>query len=39
MMQTYMYAVSSSTAYMTWMAYDNPNYNVHLFGASVAWTW
>lgn len=39
LMQSYMYATDSATGYMSWMAYDNPNYNVHLLAASVAWTW
>jgi MtrB/PioB family decaheme-associated outer membrane protein len=39
LMQTYMYAVSNSTGYMTWLAYNNPNYNVHRLGASLAFTW
>lgn len=38
-MNTYMYALDSSTGYMNWMAYDNPNYNVHLIMASLAFTW
>ncbi len=28
-----------SCGYMTWMAYNNPNYNVHLLAASLAWNW
>lgn len=39
LMQTYMYAVSNSTGYMTWLAYNNPNYDVHRLGASLAFTW
>jgi MtrB/PioB family decaheme-associated outer membrane protein len=39
LMQTYMYSVSSSTGYMTWLAFDNPNYNVHLLAASLAFNW
>jgi MtrB/PioB family decaheme-associated outer membrane protein len=38
-MQTYMYAVTNSTGYMAWMAWNNPNYNVHRIGASIAFTW
>ena len=39
-MNTYMYSSALTTAgYMTWMAWDNPNYNVHLLGASLAWNW
>jgi MtrB/PioB family decaheme-associated outer membrane protein len=39
LMQTYMYAVSSSTGYMTWLAYNNPNYNVHRVAVSLAASW
>jgi MtrB/PioB family decaheme-associated outer membrane protein len=39
LMQTYMYSVSSSTGYMTWLAYDNPNYSVQLLAASLAFSW
>jgi len=38
-MQTYMYATTQSASYMAWMAYNNPNYNVHRIGASLAFTW
>ncbi len=38
-MQTYMFNTSTSTAYMTWMAFDNPNYNVHLIAASLGFQW
>ena len=40
-MNTYMmYSSALSTAgYMTWLAWDNPNYNVHLLGASLIWKW
>jgi Putative outer membrane beta-barrel porin, MtrB/PioB len=38
-MQTYMYAVTTSAGYMAWMAWNNPNYNVHRLGASIAFTW
>ena len=40
-MQTYMglSVVGASTSYMTWLAYDNPNYDVHLIGASVGLKW
>ena len=38
-MQPYMYSYIPSTAYMTWMAFDNPNYNVHLLGGSIVWNW
>jgi MtrB/PioB family decaheme-associated outer membrane protein len=39
LMQTYMYSVSSSTGYMTWLAFDNPNYNVHRLTASLTLAW
>jgi hypothetical protein len=39
LMQTYMYSVSSSTGYMTWLAFNNPNYNVHRLTASLAFAW
>ena len=38
-MQPYMNALVSGTGFMTWMAFDNPNYNVHLLGASVGLRW
>jgi MtrB/PioB family decaheme-associated outer membrane protein len=39
-MNTYMYSSALTTAgYMTWMAWDNPNYDVHLLGASLTWKW
>jgi hypothetical protein len=38
-MQTYMYAVTNVAGYMTWLAWDNPNYNVHRLGGSIAFTW
>jgi MtrB/PioB family decaheme-associated outer membrane protein len=38
-MQNYMTGVNGSYGYMTWLAYDNPNYNTHLLGASISWTW
>jgi hypothetical protein len=39
LMQTYMYSVSSSTGYMTWLAFNNPNYNMHRLAASLAFSW
>jgi len=39
MMNTYMFNVSSSTGYMTWMAFDNPNYNVHMIAGSIGFGW
>jgi hypothetical protein len=38
-MQTYMYSVTNVAGYMTWMAWNNPNYNVHRIGASLAFAW
>ena len=38
-MQAYMNSIVSGTGFMTWMAYDNPNYNAHLIGASLGVTW
>jgi hypothetical protein len=38
-MQTYMYAVTNVAGYMTWLAWDNPNYSVHRLGGSIAFTW
>jgi MtrB/PioB family decaheme-associated outer membrane protein len=38
-MQTYMYATTNVAGYMAWMAWNNPNYNVHRIGASIAFTW
>jgi MtrB/PioB family decaheme-associated outer membrane protein len=44
-MLTYMYSSSNvvtglnSLGYMTWMAWNNPNYNVHLLGGSIAFAW
>lgn len=39
LMQTYMYSISSATGYMTWLAYDNPNYDVHRITGSLAFSW
>ena len=38
-MQTYMYSATNVAGYMTWMAWNNPNYNVHRIGASIAFAW
>ena len=38
-MQAYMNPLISNTGFMTWMAYNNPNYDVHLIGASVGVKW
>jgi hypothetical protein len=38
-MQTYMYSIANTTGYMTWLAWNNPNYNVHRIGASLAFAW
>jgi hypothetical protein len=40
MMQTYMYSASNRTVgYMTWLNYDNPNYNVQMVMGSLGFTW
>lgn len=38
-MQAYMNPLITNTGFMTWMAYNNPNYNVHLIGASLGLKW
>ena len=38
-MQAYMDPLISNTGFMTWMANNNPNYNVHLVGAAVGLKW
>jgi MtrB/PioB family decaheme-associated outer membrane protein len=38
-MQAYMNSLVGSTGFATWMAYDNPNYNVQLIGASLGLKW
>ncbi|MFZ1949245.1 MAG: MtrB/PioB family decaheme-associated outer membrane protein [Pseudolabrys sp.] len=38
-MQAYMQPIINTTGYMTWMAFDNPNYNTHLIGASLGVKW
>ena len=38
-MQTYMYSAVPFTSYMTWLAWDNPNYNVHMIGGSLGFAW
>jgi MtrB/PioB family decaheme-associated outer membrane protein len=38
-MAAYMSPLLNNAGYMTWMAYDNPNYNVHLLGASIGLRW
>jgi len=38
-MQTYMYSVSNSTGYMTWLAFNNPNYDVHRLAGSLTFAW
>jgi hypothetical protein len=38
-MQTYMYSITNVAGYMAWMAWDNPNYNVHRIGASLSFAW
>lgn len=40
MMQTYMYSGNNLTLpYMTWLAGNNPNYDVHLIAASLVLKW
>jgi hypothetical protein len=40
MMQTYMYSPANRTVgYMTWMNYDNPNYNVQMIMGSLGFAW
>lgn len=38
-MQTYMYPLLANAGYMTWLAFDNPNYNVHLLAGSLTFRW
>jgi hypothetical protein len=38
-MSPYMFSVSANTGYMTWMAYDNPNYNSQMIAASIVAGW
>ena len=38
-MQSYMYSAIPFSGYMTWMAWDNPNYNVHRIGGAIAFAW
>ena len=44
-MQTYMYSTfaaagaTNAMGYMTWLAYNNPNYNVQLVTAAINWIW
>ncbi len=38
-MQAYMNPLINNTGFMTWMAYNNPNYNVQLIGASLGLKW
>jgi hypothetical protein len=38
-MQNYMFNLSSSTGYMTWMAFDNPNYNVQMLAGAIGFSW
>jgi MtrB/PioB family decaheme-associated outer membrane protein len=41
LMMPYMYQVlgQSQVAYYQSMAWNNPNYNVHMIGGTVAWAW
>jgi MtrB/PioB family decaheme-associated outer membrane protein len=40
-MQPYMYQIlgQSQVAYYQALASDNPNYNVHMIGGTIAWAW
>ena len=40
-MQPYMYQIlnQSQVAYYQALAFNNPNYNVHMIGGTVAWAW
>jgi MtrB/PioB family decaheme-associated outer membrane protein len=38
-MQAYMNPLISNTGFMTWMAFDNPNYNAHMIAASLGVKW
>jgi MtrB/PioB family decaheme-associated outer membrane protein len=38
-MQTYMAAYNTGYSYMTWLAYDNPNYDVQMIIASIGFKW
>ena len=40
-MQPYMYQTlnQSQVAYYQALAFDNPNYNVHMIAGSIAWAW
>ena len=38
-MQTYMFSTIPNSGYMIWMPWNNPNYNVHLLGGSLTFTW
>ncbi len=39
LMQNYMQATDANTGYMTWLAWNNPNYSVHLIAASIGFNW
>ena len=41
LMMPYMFGVLNQlqVAYYQSMAWNNPNYNVHLIGGTVAWAW
>jgi hypothetical protein len=39
LMQNYMQPIDPNTGYMVWLAGNNPNYNVQLIAASLAFTW
>ena len=39
LMQNYMASLNPSYGYMTWLAFNNPNYNVQLIITSLAFKW
>jgi MtrB/PioB family decaheme-associated outer membrane protein len=39
LMQNYMQPIDPSAGYMVWLAGNNPNYDVQLIAASLAFTW
>jgi hypothetical protein len=38
-MSPYMFSLAANTGYMTWMAYNNPNYNAQMISGSVVIGW
>jgi MtrB/PioB family decaheme-associated outer membrane protein len=39
LMNAYMFNLSTSTGYMTWMAFDNPNYDVQMVAGAIGFSW